>query len=796
LHPAQSLESSDKAKIARALRVIASQRSGDFTLQRAAAAMESGSSGSTLDVGDAYNRLQIGSRGVPDEIVFTYYQSLSNGAPSGSKDSYTEALRVIALDRQSNFLLRKLEDPNADVQASTSEPVGLDNIGNTCYLNSLLQYYYTINPVRGMVINFQQHRMGLNDEDIKNKRVGGRIVDKSEIIKAQKCKSQPPSRSLEIRLIVAVVEELHNLFENLKTASSRSVKPTRELAELTIFSSAAVADFRRASISSPHGPPNLSSIMDGPVYGPQWPPPLPPPLPTTVEEDIEMIDHPRNKIAENGDDSSEATLVDLDQLPPSYGETTGNEESSSGDDAVMVNGEDSSPDKPSALEKPPPIPPRNKSGLVIQTNENKDLLPNDELWKFGSQQDVTEVIGNVMFRLQCAIKPTSIEETSGAQIDIIRDTFFGANTVYTQKAQSLERKTEAWPSIIVFPGKVGRDIYEALDVVYDEQQVEIDNTTVPQYASLSKLPPILQIHIQRTDFDHETHRAFKNRNPVVFPETIYLDRYVDTGDPNSAIMRRRREAWGWKELLRTLEARYSALKNDQAQISVLDALSATKDFVSNLQEEEIEGIEVDPALPEALEERISEVAAELEAITGRINDLRSRIQGQFIDMREYEYKLQSVFIHRGEAGGGHYWIYIYDFEHDIWREYNDEWVSEVKDRRTIFEHQGGAGGTPYYLVYVKSSDIKNLVNAVCRDVQEVEATHTTEEWPDLMENGVSAALNEDEDSPEMRHVEHAKPRPLRPKPSVIEQSAWEADAWKENEGLKDGAKVDANGKPW
>jgi ubiquitin carboxyl-terminal hydrolase 25/28 len=39
------------------------------------------------------------------------------------------------------------------------------------------------------VINFHQHRMGLNDEDIKNKRVGGRIVDKSEIIKAQKCKS-------------------------------------------------------------------------------------------------------------------------------------------------------------------------------------------------------------------------------------------------------------------------------------------------------------------------------------------------------------------------------------------------------------------------------------------------------------------------------------------------------------------------------------------------------------------------------------------------------------------------------
>ena len=134
-------------------------------------------------------------RNVPDETVLAYYQSLSGGAPAGSKDSYTEALRVIALDRQSNFLLRKLNDPNADVQvtrSATDEPVGLDNIGNTCYLNSLLQFYYTIKSVREVVMNIQTHRMDLNDpktdDDIGRKRVGGRKVVRSEIIKAQKCK--------------------------------------------------------------------------------------------------------------------------------------------------------------------------------------------------------------------------------------------------------------------------------------------------------------------------------------------------------------------------------------------------------------------------------------------------------------------------------------------------------------------------------------------------------------------------------------------------------------------------------
>lgn len=175
----------DKARVAEALRVIAQQRGNDFGLRKAASLLIG------LGVDEAYNRLQIGSmyRNAPDETIFTYYQSLSGGAPSGSKDSYTQALETIAYDRGSNFLLAKLNDPNADVPASVAEPVGLGNIGNTCYLNSLLQYLYTIKPIRHMVVSFEDYRMEITPESLRVKRVGGRLVDRDEVVRAQRCMS-------------------------------------------------------------------------------------------------------------------------------------------------------------------------------------------------------------------------------------------------------------------------------------------------------------------------------------------------------------------------------------------------------------------------------------------------------------------------------------------------------------------------------------------------------------------------------------------------------------------------------
>lgn len=52
-------------------------------------------------------------------------------------------------------------------QVDMSLPPGLDNLRNTCYLNSILQYLYTVTPVRELVLNYDPAAVGLS-EDLAN----------------------------------------------------------------------------------------------------------------------------------------------------------------------------------------------------------------------------------------------------------------------------------------------------------------------------------------------------------------------------------------------------------------------------------------------------------------------------------------------------------------------------------------------------------------------------------------------------------------------------------------------------
>lgn len=108
------------------------------------------------------------------------------------------------------------------------------------------------------------------------------------------------------------------------------------------------------------------------------------------------------------------------------------------------------------------------------------------------------------------------------------------------------------------------------------------------------------------------------------------------------------------------------------------------------------------------------------AIDQQIKDTRSMITTQFADFHNLPYRLYAVFVHHGSVSFGHYYIYIFDFDKNIWRKYNDEYVTEVQNLDEIFKNDSTANPpTPYFLVYVNSDMKERLASPVCREFNEV-----------------------------------------------------------------------------
>lgn len=110
-----------------------------------------------------------------------------------------------------------------------------------------------------------------------------------------------------------------------------------------------------------------------------------------------------------------------------------------------------------------------------------------------------------------------------------------------------------------------RDIYAALDGAFDVQQINVENAMAEQFASISRLPPILQIQVQRVQFDPVKKSSFKSTHHLELLETIFLDRYMDTQKPE--VVNRRRQCWEWKNTLKSLEARRSDLLRKEVRHS-------------------------------------------------------------------------------------------------------------------------------------------------------------------------------------------------------------------------------------
>lgn len=409
-----------------------------------------------------------------------------------------------------------------------------------------------------------------------------------------------------------VLLELQKLFQSMITIPDNKATPAQELARLTLISSSTEENMRRMSILSAQRP-SIGDMGGVPIQGP-----LPAPASTVDSPDTVMengidssVEAPKEAKTLPGDEvSSEGTLVeapavdpnvdndfmvidavekpdqqerifeDKENLAPTQEEvprpatpdtqikplaesspSRANEqarpqsptkENTKNSESHQLASQDGTA-LPGPPNRPPPVPLRQKP------EEQKRAL--QEEVEIGAQQDVTEVIANVLFQLQCAIKAESVDET-GEQIDQIKKLFFGKQKSYTTNERGeIRSKEEFFSDIKVDVASGPRDIYAALDGAFDVQEVEVGGSMEPQYATISQLPPVLQVLVQRAQFDPKTKTSFKSINHLELKETIYMDRYMDSSDPD--LQQRRKACWGWKKELSKLEARRSKLTENE-----------------------------------------------------------------------------------------------------------------------------------------------------------------------------------------------------------------------------------------
>jgi ubiquitin carboxyl-terminal hydrolase 25/28 len=229
-------------------------------------------------------------------------------------------------------------------------------------------------------------------------------------------------------------------------------------------------------------------------------------------------------------------------------------------------------------------------------------------------------------------------------------------------------------------------------------------------------------------------------------------------------MERRRQVWAWKKQLAEIRARKDELGGNESHPDAVSAFTNARQIMLNLQEatmmEDDDVIEVPSATIATLESLAEQTQAELDGLDKRLRDLSQQIESNFTDMRKHPYCLHAAFFHRGTDASGHYWVYIFDFKKEIWRKYNDGYVTEVKDTNEIFRAPADADKNtysgppnPYVLIYVRSDIKDRLVESVHREI-----VHPPPQPTQPMEPaGGDIHMADDAEIAGTNHVEHVPP---------------------------------------
>ncbi|KAJ2210882.1 ubiquitin-specific protease ubp2 [Coemansia sp. RSA 487] len=650
---------------------------------------------------------------------------IAGASSTKTRIEMAEHLRVLALAKHSeplvNYaatLVSELEaresssaEPTAEalghmkLQLDTWEqlPVGLNNIGNTCYLNSILQFIYSVTPIREAVMRYGDAQ-AWNEKLVLGRRDSGKLLTVDEIKRALRfvellkglfstlINHRIESWSLtEARKSSSSAAPGHPLLAaSVPSATSLAVTPDRELSNMLLL---------RVTGDDTTGAP-ISISSSGTL----------------------------NMQAEDDNDSKalDATAQTQKKAVPQYHQQQDVDECMTQCVTFLVHA--LSPEPTLHLETS--ASSSNTSELVASSGSHDDGSWIHRLLA-GHQELLSEKLVNG--QRKNTEKPTT-------------EQFVNLNLNIPREAADINDCIDAFFAPSVVPGSSDElpKSSQMMDVDAPEQQ-QIEFT---RHTRIKDAPPVLCMQIQRVQFDVATMRSYKLNSHVRLRRHISLAPYMQfssqahaEGGADSKKHRRHQI----KDRLAAIDRHLRALETPvratsgadaMASMSVVSALERVQAFMSGVSSwTEMEaarellsdlGKPAGTIAQEAhqLSSDLGSMAQALGSASEKWRDERKTLCAELdaiydnvVADDESAYTLHAVFIHSGLSPEfGHYWVYIRDYDKAKdqirWLCFNDSNVSVV-DENTVFNDSplpGQETANPYYLVYVRSKDLEGTVN--------------------------------------------------------------------------------------
>ncbi|KAJ3452519.1 ubiquitin carboxyl-terminal hydrolase [Anaeramoeba flamelloides] len=366
----------------------------------------------------------------------------------------------------------------------------------------------------------------------------------------------------------------------------------------------------------------------------------------------------------------------------------------------------------------------------------------DEFFKFGQQNDVTEFHDKFCDKIEKAIFSLSnLAQEEKQEPEQTKKEHEQENKQEQQKeSMQKQEKKQTWMSDLFYGESVisvtgldekkkefefinkedlGRiildiecgDLYSSLDSYTMEEGIEYTlpskcKTTVSKELSFEKLPKILIFQLQRVMFDKESLRSRKNNQPFKFEKELFFDRYMFKN------LERTRNT---RKNLKLLKIKKQQLIDELEQLNDYENSNMSLDLSLNhlvkyfetmskdLDPNIIENNQLD-TITQFIQEHQTKIENRIKFLKNEINEIEIQLKNIFVTEKEVGYTIFSVLIHRGIAGSGHYFSFIYDPKNEQWWKFNDREVLRVSEEEAMKDSIGekNRSTNAYCLIYVTS----------------------------------------------------------------------------------------------